>query len=72
MTTAIVIIFALVYLGMLLGRLPGLALDRTGMALLGGIAMLAVGAIDLDGAIAAVDGPSGLAPPAARGLTAPV
>ena len=39
-------VFALVYLGMLLGRLPGLALDRTGVALLGtGVALL--GAIAL-------------------------
>jgi Na+/H+ antiporter NhaD/arsenite permease-like protein len=48
-------IFALVYLGMLLGRYPRLQLDRTGIALLGAIALLASGALDLDGAVAAVD-----------------
>lgn len=35
--TLTLIIFAIVYLGMLLGTFPGLALDRTGMALLGAI-----------------------------------
>lgn len=49
------IVFGLVYLGMLLGRLPGLALDRTGVALLGAIALVAGGALDLDQAWAAVD-----------------
>lgn len=31
----VVVVFAVVYAGMFLGRLPGLALDRTGIALLG-------------------------------------
>ncbi len=34
-------VFAFVYLGMILGRIPGLSLDRTGVALLGAIALLA-------------------------------
>lgn len=34
------IVFALVYVGMIFGKYPGLALDRTGMALLGAIALL--------------------------------
>lgn len=33
-------IFFLVYLGMILGFWPGLALDRTGIALLGAIAFI--------------------------------
>ena len=48
-------IFALVYLGMALGRLPGVALDRTGVALLGAIAMIAVRGIGLSDAARAVD-----------------
>ena len=36
-----VTVFVLVYLGMALGRVPGLALDRTGVALLGLIVLLA-------------------------------
>ncbi|HRP61726.1 MAG TPA: anion transporter [Phycisphaerales bacterium] len=51
-------IFALVYLGMILGRLPGLALDRTGVALLGAIALLALGRVSLDEAWTAIDVPT--------------
>ncbi len=40
-----VAIFVLVYLGMVLGGLPFLQLDRTGVALLGGIALVAVEAV---------------------------
>ena len=43
MSTAVLVIFAVVYLGMVLGGIPGLALDRTGVALLGAIAMVLVG-----------------------------
>lgn len=39
----IAVVFILVYLGMVLGNLPGLALDRTGIALLGGIFILLFG-----------------------------
>ena len=45
MTTAI---FALVYLGMILGGLPFLQLDRTGIALLGAIALVGLGAVSLE------------------------
>ena len=40
MTAAVVVIFAFVNLGMAMGRLAGLALDRTGVALLGAIAVV--------------------------------
>ena len=39
------LIFGLVYLGMILGGLPGLRLDRTGVALLGAIAVVGVGGL---------------------------
>ena len=44
MTATIVIVFLIVYLGMILGGLPFLQLDRTGVALLGAIALISVNA----------------------------
>ena len=43
MTATVVAIFVIVYLGMILGGLPLLQLDRTGVALLGAIALVAIG-----------------------------
>ncbi|HKQ59795.1 MAG TPA: SLC13 family permease [Candidatus Polarisedimenticolaceae bacterium] len=51
-------VFVLVYLGMILGEFPGLALDRTGFALLGAIALLASGRIRPAEAWQAVDVPT--------------
>lgn len=51
MTVAIVIVFVLVYLGMILGGLPFLQLDRTGIALLGAIALVGVGAMTPEAAV---------------------
>ncbi|HEX7122412.1 MAG TPA: SLC13 family permease, partial [Gemmatimonadaceae bacterium] len=51
-------VFVVVYVGMLLGGLPRLRLDRTGIALLGAIALLATGAISPDEAARAVDLPT--------------
>lgn len=48
-------IFALVYVGMILGEIPGLALDRSGIALLGAIAILASGRLTLEEAARSVD-----------------
>ena len=45
MTAAIFLIFCIVYLGMILGGLPFLQLDRTGIALLGAIALIGVEAV---------------------------
>ena len=56
--TTIVVIFGLVYLGMFLGEIPGLALDRTGVALLGAIAVVALGPVPLARAWSAVDIPT--------------
>jgi Na+/H+ antiporter NhaD/arsenite permease-like protein len=52
---SVLTIFALVYLGMALGGLPGLALDRAGVALLGAIALLALGDVDARTAWGAID-----------------
>lgn len=58
MTTSIVIIFLIVYLGMILGGLPFLRLDRTGVALLGAIALISVDAVSLEEAVASVHLPT--------------
>ena len=47
MTTTIVVIFLVVYLGMILGGLPFVQLDRTGVAVLGAIAMISFDAVGL-------------------------
>jgi Na+/H+ antiporter NhaD/arsenite permease-like protein len=52
------LVFILVYLGMILGRIPPLALDRAGLALLGAIALLASGAMDTAALGQAVDLPT--------------
>lgn len=39
-TSAVLVIFALTYLGIAIGRVPGLKLNRTGIALLGAIAII--------------------------------
>jgi Na+/H+ antiporter NhaD/arsenite permease-like protein len=54
----VVAIFAVVYLGMFLGGLPRLRLDRAGVALLGAIAVIGIGAVDTAGAARAVDLPT--------------
>jgi len=56
--TAPVIIFVLTYLAVAMGEIPGLALDRTGMALLGAVAMVAFGGLDTGQAMAAMDYPT--------------
>jgi Na+/H+ antiporter NhaD/arsenite permease-like protein len=53
-----VVVFFLVYLGMLLGGFPRLALDRTGVALLGAIVLIAAGGMPLHDAASAVDAPT--------------
>lgn len=52
------IIFLLVYLGMILGSWPGLALDRTGIALLGAIIFIGIQGISIPQAISYVDLPA--------------
>ena len=56
--TAIVAIFAVVYLGMFLGGLPKLKLDRSGVALLGAIAVVGIGAMTTDEAVRAIHWPT--------------
>jgi Na+/H+ antiporter NhaD/arsenite permease-like protein len=49
------IILVLVYGAVALGRIPGLRLDRAGIAFLGGAAMIASGGVSLDEAFHAID-----------------
>ena len=58
MATTILIIFLVVYLGMILGGLPFLRLDRTGVALLGAIALISINALSLEEAVAAIHLPT--------------
>ncbi len=52
---AAIVVFALTYLAMALGGLPGLRLDRAGAALAGAAAMVASGALSLEEAYRAID-----------------
>jgi Na+/H+ antiporter NhaD/arsenite permease-like protein len=58
MTTTIVIVFVLVYLGMILGGLPFFQLDRTGVALLGAITLVALEDVSLEQAGRAIHAPT--------------
>ena len=58
MATSVVAIFAVVYLGMILGGLPGLQLDRTGIALLGAIAIVALGVLTPEAAAQSIHLPT--------------
>lgn len=54
----VVAVFAVVYLGMFLGGLPRLKLDRSGVALLGAIAVIAFTGESVEDAARAVDLPT--------------
>jgi Na+/H+ antiporter NhaD/arsenite permease-like protein len=53
-TVTVVAVFAVVYLGMILGALPFLQLDRTGIALLGGIVLIGTDVLDIEEAWEAI------------------
>src|ERR1700693_561195 len=52
---AALIILVLTYGGVAVGRIPGLRLDRAGIAFLGGAAMIALGPLSLEDAFRAID-----------------
>ncbi len=52
------IIFLLTYAGVAIGGIPGLAIDRTGIALLGAIAMVAFGGVGEQQALISIDLPT--------------
>jgi Na+/H+ antiporter NhaD/arsenite permease-like protein len=52
---AALVILALTYFGVAVGGIPGLRLDRAGIAFLGGAAMIALGPLSLEEAFRAID-----------------
>ncbi len=58
MTLLVACVFVVVYLGMMVGRIPGLAIDRTGVAALGAIALVASGHTTIEEAWQAIDVPT--------------
>ena len=58
MTTTVVIVFAVVYLGMILGGLPFFQLDRTGVALIGAIVLVGTGEMSLEDAGRSIHAPT--------------
>lgn len=58
MTAVIVGVFLGTYAGMALGRVPGLKVDRTGIALMAVAVLLAAGALDLGAVGRAIDAPT--------------
>lgn len=57
-TTIALAVFAFTYVGMGLGRVPGLALERTGIAVMAVAVLLATGAMSFAAAGAAIDAPT--------------
>ncbi len=55
MDPIVLAVFGLVYIGMIFGEIPGLMLDRTGIALLGAIAFVATGHVTVSRAWGAID-----------------
>ncbi|MBI3814162.1 MAG: anion transporter [Nitrospinae bacterium] len=55
MDSIALIIFLITYAGIAIGEVPGLALDRTGIALLGAIEMIAAGVLSTQNAILSID-----------------
>jgi Na+/H+ antiporter NhaD/arsenite permease-like protein len=51
-------IFSLAYLGIALGKIPGLIIDRVGVALLGAIGMVVFGIVSPESAVRAIDLPT--------------
>ncbi|HSV27998.1 MAG TPA: SLC13 family permease, partial [Candidatus Omnitrophota bacterium] len=58
MDTLILTVFLLTYVGMALGRVPGLRVDRTGIALLAVVVLLAAERVDVQAVGQAVDVPT--------------
>src|SRR6202012_1352499 len=56
--SVILAIFAITYAGIAIGRIPGLKLNRVGIALLGAIGMMIFGGMTANQAIASVNWPT--------------
>jgi di/tricarboxylate transporter len=53
-TSVVVFVFALTYLGMALGRIPGLRVDRSGIAMIAAVLLVVLGAIPSDEIVKAI------------------
>jgi Na+/H+ antiporter NhaD/arsenite permease-like protein len=58
MTNFVVILFGVTYLGMALGRVPGLRIDRAGIAMIVAVALVALAAVPVDGMSEAIHFPT--------------
>ncbi|MCW5747269.1 MAG: anion transporter [Alphaproteobacteria bacterium] len=58
MTALVTVAFALTYVGMALGRVPGLGIDRAGIAMIAAVALVAGGALPVDHLAGAVHFPT--------------
>src|SRR5262249_52854168 len=54
----IALIFVLTYIGMALGRIPGLRIDRSGIAMIAAVVLVAAGALPIDEIAAAIHFPT--------------
>src|SRR4051812_45098667 len=58
MTYLVTILFGLAYLGMALGRIPGLRIDRAGIAMIVAVVLVVAGAVPTDGIAGAIHFPT--------------
>jgi len=58
MTSFIVLLFALTYVGMALGRVPGLRIDRTGIAMIAAVVLVVAEAVPVDEIAGAIHFPT--------------
>src|SRR5437588_12258492 len=58
MTQFIIILFAFTYLGMALGRIPGLKIERSGIAMIAAVVLVAIGAVPVDEIVRAIHFPT--------------
>ena len=58
MTSLITILFLLTYLGMALGRVPGLRIDRAGIALIAAVVLVFLDAVPVEGVADAIHFPT--------------
>jgi hypothetical protein len=58
MVSVIVLVFALTYVGMALGRIPGLRIDRSGIAMVAAIVLVAMGAVPVEQIVTAIHFPT--------------
>src|SRR3954463_6354145 len=56
--TSILVIFVITYIGLAVGRIPGLKLNRVGIVLLGAIGMMIFGGVTADKAVSCVNWPT--------------